>query len=138
MFKNKKIFISGAAGVIGNEIVDLLLEEGAILFIGDLKPCPKRWFHKLLYKHGDLNELTFEEINHFQPEYFIHLAATFERSSETYEFWSENFRHNIQLSNHLMTLFKEVKSIKSVIYASSYLIYDPHLYNFTKAQNWLI
>lgn len=135
MFRNKKVFISGAAGVIGNEMVDLLLEQGAQLFVGDLKPCPERWFNKLFYKQGDLNDLTFEEINHFQPEYFIHLAATFERSAETYEFWSENFRHNVQLSNHLMTLIKEVKSIKSVVYASSYLIYDPHLYNFNTAQD---
>jgi carbamoyl-phosphate synthase large subunit len=134
MFRNKKVFISGAAGVIGNEMVDILLEQGAQLFVGDLKSCPEKWFNKLFYKQGDLNELTFEEINHFQPEYFIHLAATFERSTETYEFWSENFRHNIQLSNHLMTLIKEVKSIQSVVYASSYLIYDPHLYNFTTAQ----
>ena len=135
MFRNKKVFISGASGVIGNEMVDLLLEQGAQLFIGDLKPCPEKWFNKLFYKQGDLNDLTFEEINHFQPEYFIHLAATFERSAETYEFLGENFRHNIQLSNHLMTLIKEVKSIESVVYASSYLIYDPHLYNFTSAQN---
>ena len=113
MFNQKRIFISGAAGVIGTEMVDILLNQGAILFVGDLKPCPEKWFNKLEYFHGDLNNICFEELNSFKPEYFIHLAATFERSSESYDFWQENFRHNIQ---------------------SSYLIYDPHLYNFNRSQ----
>jgi carbamoyl-phosphate synthase large subunit len=134
MFKGKKIFISGAAGVIGSEMVEILLNQQAILFVGDLNPCPERWYNKLDYFHGDLNELCFDELNEFQPEYFIHLAATFERSEETYDFWGENFRHNVQLSNHLMTLIKEIKSVKSVVYASSYLIYNPQLYNFESCQ----
>ena len=91
MFNQKRIFISGAAGVIGTEMVDILLNQGAILFVGDLKPCPEKWFNKLEYFHGDLNDICFEELNSFKPEYFIHLAATFERSSESYEFWQENF-----------------------------------------------
>ena len=134
MFKQKRIFISGAAGVIGTEMVDILLSQGAILFVGDLKPCPEKWFNKLEYFHGDLNNICFEELNSFKPEFFIHLAATFERSTESYDYWQENFRHNIQLSNHLMTLIKDLKSVKSVVYASSYLIYDPHLYNFHQSQ----
>ena len=134
MFKQKRIFISGAAGVIGTEMVDILLSQGAILFVGDIKPCPEKWYNKLEYFHGDLNNICYEELNSFKPEYFIHLAATFERSSESYDFWQENFRHNMQLSNHLMTLIKEIKSVKSVVYASSYLIYDPHLYNFNQSQ----
>jgi len=134
MFKQKRIFISGASGVIGNEMVDILLKQGAILFVGDLKPCPEKWYNKLEYYHGDLNNICFEEIDVFKPEYFIHLAATFERSLETYDFWQENFKHNIQLSNHLMSLIKDMESIKSVVYASSYLIYDPQLYNFNTIQ----
>ncbi len=134
MFKEKKIFISGAAGVIGTEMVDILLNQGAILFVGDLKPCPEKWYNQLEYFHGDLNDICFEELNSFKPEYFIHLAATFERSTESYDFWEENFRHNIQLSNHLMSLIKELNSLKGVVYASSYLIYDPKLYNFDKSQ----
>jgi len=134
MFNNKRIFISGAAGVIGSEMVDILLEQGACLLVGDLKPCPEKWYNKLNYYHGDLNNISYQEIDVFKPEYFIHLAATFERSSETYDFWQENFRHNIQLSNHLMSLIKDMESIKSVVYASSYLIYDPQLYNFNTSQ----
>lgn len=128
--RGKRVFISGGNGVIGNTLVEKLLEEGAILFVGDLKPHPENWSKEIIYRQGDLNYISQEEISDFQPEYFFHLAATFERSAETYEFWEENYRHNVRLSNHLMTLMKDVPTLKKVIFASSYLIYDPKLYNF--------
>ena len=82
-----------------------------------------------------MNCLTTQEINSFRPEIFFHLAATFERSTESYEFWHENFRHNINLSNHIMTVMKDVPSLRRVVFASSYLIYNPELYNFSTPQS---
>lgn len=135
MLKGKRIFISGGNGVIGNTLVEKLHRMGAILLVGDLKPRPLSWHKDILYWKGDLNYITRGELQSFNPEYFFHLAATFERSTETYEFWDENYRHNVRLSHHLMTLLKDIPSLKSVIFASSYLIYDPALYNFKEAAN---
>jgi carbamoyl-phosphate synthase large subunit len=134
MLKNKNIFVSGGAGVIGCEMVAKLLAQGATVFVGDLKPCPPEWKGKLRYRQGDLNFLEPAEIESFAPEIFIHLAATFERSTESYEFWKENFWNNVRLSNYLMTLVKDIPSLKKVAFASSYLIYDPSLYLFTEAK----
>jgi carbamoyl-phosphate synthase large subunit len=128
--KNKKIFISGGAGVIGLELVKKLHELGAIIFVGDLKPKPGYWTEDIKYRQGDLNFLSKEDIELFQPEIFIHLAATFERSTENYDFWEKNISNNISLSSHLMSLLKDSSTLKRVIFASSYLIYDPKLYNF--------
>jgi carbamoyl-phosphate synthase large subunit len=133
-FKGKNIFISGGNGVIGNELVKILFEKGANIFVGDLKPRPLNWPHNIKYRQGDLNYITREEIEDFKPEIFFHLAATFERSTESYDFWDENYQHNINLSHHLMTLLKTIKSIKRVVFASSYLIYDPSLYQFAEPQ----
>jgi carbamoyl-phosphate synthase large subunit len=133
-FRDKRIFISGGAGVIGRELVLKLLAAGATLFVGDLKPCPNEFKGRIRYRQGDLNYLMQAEIEAFSPEVFIHLAATFERSTESYEFWQENFWHNVRLSNHLMTLIKDLPSLRKVVFASSYLIYDPRLYNFSIAQ----
>ncbi|QMU28981.1 NAD-dependent epimerase/dehydratase family protein [Adhaeribacter radiodurans] len=130
MYKGKKVFISGGNGVIGNELVQKLHEAGAILLIGDLKDRPTHWPSDIQYRKGDLNYITAAELQTFAPEYFFHLAATFERSKETYGFWEENYQHNVNLSHHLMTEIKDLPSIKKVIFASSYLIYDPILYNF--------
>lgn len=134
MLKGKKVFISGGAGVIGCELVPKLLSLGAELFVGDLKPQPIEYQNKLIYRQGDLRFLQKWELEAFQPEIFIHLAATFERSEETYEFWYENFAHNVFLSNHLTTLIKDSLSIKKIIFASSYLIYDKSLYMFDRPQ----
>lgn len=133
-FKNKRVFISGGAGVIGSCLVERLISEKAIVFVGDLKPCPSEWSGKVIYRQGDLNYILKGEIEKFKPEYFFHLAATFERTSETYDFWEDNFHNNILLSHYLMGIFKEIKSLTKVIFASSYLIYDPDLYLFKLPQ----
>lgn len=132
--KNKRIFISGGAGVIGKEIVPKLAEKGAVVLVGDLKPRPAKWSNTVRYRQGDLNYITKAELDIFEPEIFIHLAATFERSTETYEFWEENYWHNIRLSNHLMSILKDTNSLKRVAFASSYLIYDQSLYSFKEPQ----
>lgn len=133
-FKNKRVFISGGNGVIGRELIRKLVKQGAVVFTGDLKPRGNELPGNILYRQGDLNFIEKQELEIFKPEIFIHLAATFERSTESYEFWVENFLHNVRLSNHLMTLMKDLKSLKKVIFASSYLIYDPALYNFNSPQ----
>lgn len=132
--KNQRIFVSGGAGVIGMELIPLLLKRGAKVLVGDLKTKPLEISEDIQYRQGDLNTLTESEIEDFAPELFIHLAATFEQTTETYEFWEENFLHNVRLSHHLMTILKNIPSLKRVVFASSYLIYDPALYLFDKPQ----
>ena len=128
--KGKKIFVSGGAGVIGSELVPQLIELGAEVMVGDLKSRPNNFPKQVLYKVGDLNYITKSEIEAFGPEIFIHLAATFERSEESYDFWDMNFWNNVRLSNHLMTVVKDCSTIKRVVFASSYLIYNKKLYQF--------
>ena len=134
-WKNKRVFISGGSGVIGTALVETLSRSGAQLFVGDLKPCPEGWGHLAVYREGDLLTLEKSEIEAFAPEIFFHLAATFERSEESYEFFQENFHHNISLSHHLMALLKDSPSLKKVVFASSYLIYDPSLYLHPSPKN---
>ena len=139
-WKNKRVFISGGSGVIGTALANFLLGEGALLFIGDLKPKPDGWAHLSKYREGDLITLSKEEIVDFSPEFFFHLAATFERSVETSDFWQENFHHNILLSHHLLSLLKDLPTLKKIIFASSYLIYNPEDYLFfpsSKAFNFV-
>ena len=127
----KKVFVSGGAGVIGLEMIPRLLVRGATVMVGDLKSRPANFPREVIYRQGDLNEMSEREMRQFAPEIFIHLAATFERSAETYGFWEENFWHNIRLSHHMMTLVKDQPTLKRVVFASSYLIYEPSLYQFS-------
>lgn len=116
--------------MIGRELVNLLLDEGVPVIVGDLKPCPDELLGRVLYRQGDLNTLTSDELRSWAPTHLIHLAATFERSTETRSFWEENFSHNLKLSHHLMGLASQNESIRRVVFASSYLIYSPDLYLF--------
>lgn len=126
--RGKRVFVSGGAGVIGSCLVETLLAQGACVFVGDLKVCPSQWRGRLCYRQGDLNEMQEAELLAFDPEIVFHLAATFERTEETPLFFSENFRHNVQLSHHLLKLFHHSPSLKKIIFASSYLLYDPKQY----------
>jgi carbamoyl-phosphate synthase large subunit len=133
--KNKRIFVSGGAGVIGRCLVPMLVDLGADLLVGDLEEIPEEFPADILYRQGDLNDISQEELDMFDPEIFIHLAATFERSEETYGHWEENFHHNIKLSHHLISTLRNCPNLKRVVNASSYLIYDKSLYEFTSPQN---
>ena len=68
IIKNKKIFISGGAGVIGIELVNILSRLGAIILVGDKKDKPDIFSNKIQYRKGDLNYLSEQEIDDFKPE----------------------------------------------------------------------
>ena len=135
MLNKERIFISGASGVIGTEMLAKLgLYPEVQVFAADKKSEPQDLAPNIEYWQGDLNEITMREISQFNPTIFIHLAATFERSRESLNFWAENFENNIRLSHYLMGLMTQLPNLKRVVFASSYLIYDEELYQFKAPQ----
>ena len=128
----KRIFISGGAGVIGREIVKRLVEKDANVMVGDLLPIPNDFPKEILYRQGDLNFIDQQELDSFNPEIFIHLAATFERSVESYEHWEENFWHNIRLSNHLMSLLRVILFIMN-----TFIIFQSHRKNLLSSKRMM-
>lgn len=126
----QRVFVTGGAGVIGMELIPKLAAKGADILVGDLKPRPASFPKEVEYLQGDLNTLSQSTLERFAPEIIIHLAATFERTTETQGFWNENYRHNVALSHHVMTLAQNCQSLRRVVFASSYLIFDPALYQF--------
>ena len=127
-FKNIRIFISGGAGIIGKELVKLLSEFNVKIFVGDLKKRPKEFTKKVIYRKGDLNNLKERDLKKFKPEIIFHLAASYERTKESFSFYNTNFLNNIKLSNHILKISKNISTIKKFIFASSYLVYDENLY----------
>lgn len=126
--------MSGGAGVIGRELVRLLKNQGAHILVGDLQPEPVEFRGHVKYWQGDLNQAPKQLYLDFEPEYFFHLAATFERSTESLDFWQENDWHNVRLSHQLLETLSQVQKLKKYIFASSYLIYDKKQYQFTHPQ----
>jgi|TARA_B100001093_G_scaffold430416_1_gene426100 carbamoyl-phosphate synthase large subunit len=134
-FKNKRIFISGGAGIIGKELVKLLSEFNVKIFVGDLKKRPKEFTKKVIYRKGDLNNLKERDLKKFKPDIIFHLAASYERTKESFSFYNTNFLNNIKLSNHILKISKNISTIKKFIFASSYLVYDENLYLVKKNKN---
>ena len=57
MFKNKKVLVTGGAGMIGRELVDMLLEEDAIVHVADLKN-PEDMLEKVTFHDVDLRDFS--------------------------------------------------------------------------------
>ena len=57
MFKNKKVLITGGAGMIGRQLVDLLLDREAQVYVADLKQ-PKDLLDKVTFLRADLREFS--------------------------------------------------------------------------------
>lgn len=132
--KNKRIIVTGGAGVIGRELIDRLdLLDSHILCL-DIKPKPNDLSSTVEYKQIDLSEMIPESITNFDPHIIFHLAATFERSDETPEFWDENWKNNMLLSHKVLDAAKICKNLEKFVFASSYLIFSPQLYLFDKSQ----
>jgi len=135
MSRSERIFISGAAGVIGTEILIKIAAHPEIqVLAADKKSEPESLSSNIEYRQGDLNDITIHELREFAPTIFIHLAATFERSTESLDFWTDNFDNNIKLSHHLMELMMQLPSLRRVVFASSYLVYDEGAYQFKSPQ----
>ena len=134
-YDSKAVLVTGGAGVIGRELIESLVVHGARVLCADLKARPEWIDTSVEYVEGDANDLTAEQLSDFAPEICFHLAATFERTEETPEFWVQNYHHNVQLSHHIATLARDQPSMRRMVFASSYLAYDPVLYLFGTPQS---
>ncbi|MGI8945399.1 MAG: NAD-dependent epimerase/dehydratase family protein, partial [Thermoleophilaceae bacterium] len=129
-YRDSGVLVTGGAGVIGRELIESLLAQGARVACCDLKPRPGWLDPAVTYIEGDAAELGAGDLGALEPAYCFHLAATFERTVETPGFWAENFHHNVLVSHRVATLAGELPSLRRLVFASSYLVYDPALYLF--------
>jgi carbamoyl-phosphate synthase large subunit len=132
--KKNKVFITGGAGVIGQQLVPILINYGYEIIVGDIKPRPYEFSPEVIYIEKDLNLITQKEFDSFKIDIIIHLAATFERSIESLSFFENNLWNNVILSHHILKLANESKSIKRFLFASSYLVYESRQYINEKLQ----
>lgn len=136
--KNRRVLITGGAGVIGTELRKLLTEKGAYILSVDrnLPPEENVYNNRNLQKDIAVDEL--QELLDFQPEIIFHLAAAFERSKESPQFWRNNWLDNIFVSHRIAEIIKEMTQLKVFVFASSYLIYSPSLYLSPSADSRIV
>lgn len=123
-----RALVTGGAGVIAGELLALLSEAGAEVLSIDRLPLPGAAPGGVRHIKGDLAFMDLAAVREFRPQTIFHLAATFERSVETPEFWAENWNDNVVVSHRLTELAAEIGGIEAFVFASSYLLYDPVQY----------
>lgn len=137
-YKDKNILVTGGSGVIGRQLIKKLVLDGANVRNVDFRPQPEE-LTKMNIEHVqiDLSDFNSQFLFRFEPDYVFHLAADFERSTETKNFWDSNWKNNVLASRHLLEQIIKHESLKKIIFASSYLIYNKNLYNDVKLTNFL-
>ncbi len=128
LLKNKRVLVTGGAGVIGRELLKLLIKEEANVLSVDRSPLREQDWRGILHLQKDLAVDPMVDLRDFQPQIVFHLAAAFERSKESPEFWDTNWHDNVVLSHRIIDLLKEAPDLEAMVFASSYLVYSPSLY----------
>jgi len=114
-----KILVTGSSGVIGRELLPLINQKGnMILAVDRVKPETK--LPDVVYLQRNIGTDTTPEIEAFDPDTVFHLAASFERTQETADFFEPNFDDNIRCSHYIISHTKP----KKFVFASSYLVYE--------------
>ncbi|WP_296807555.1 NAD(P)-dependent oxidoreductase [uncultured Methanobrevibacter sp.] len=127
-FKNKKVLVTGGSGVIGRELLRYLMDEEADVLSVDRLPLPEGNWDSIKHVQKDLATDDLSELIDFDPEVILHLAAAFERSEESPEFWDVNWHDNMLVSHNVVNLTKDMSNLNTFVFASSYLLYDTQLY----------
>ncbi len=130
---NKRILVTGGAGVIGRELLKRLIDIKAEIMSIDREPHPKEITDKITAIQQDIakehEDYLYEKyIKQFNPHAIFHLAAAFERSLESPSFWDINWRDNIIVSHRIINSAFKLPHLKTFVFASSYLVYSPSLY----------
>lgn len=133
--KDRKVLVTGGAGVIGRELLTRLIKKSAKILSLDRYPLPEENEDGVFHIQRDLAADGLNEVCDFQPQIVFHLAAAFERSEESSEFWSINWRDNVMLSHRIVELIKDMPDLEVFVFASSYLIYLPSLYLSTSLRD---
>jgi carbamoyl-phosphate synthase large subunit len=127
-FAGRRVLVTGGAGVIAGELLRQLSAAGADTLSVDRLPLasPPPGVRHLV---ADLADADLAPLAEFRPQHLFHLAATFERSVETPEFWEQNWRDNVVVTHRMAELGDGLGSLEAFVFASSYLIYDPRQYS---------
>ena len=129
--RGHRVLVTGGAGVIARELLDLLSEFGATALSVDRLPLDRPAPDGVHHLVEDLSDTDLRPLADFAPHTIFHLAATFERSVESPEFWEQNWSDNVVVTHRLAELAGR-GNVEAFVFASSYLVYRTSQYVFSE------
>lgn len=123
----RRAIVTGGAGVIGKQLVAQLARAGHEVLSVDLV-APDVLAAGARHTVCDLADSGQEVVQDFDPHEIFHLAASFERTTESAGFWQTNATNNVSASAQVLRGALKSVSLERYVFASSYLIYDDRQY----------
>ena len=126
-YKNKKVFVTGHTGFKGSWLLKALDQLGAITHGYALPPINDNALFNVLSKTGSISstfadirdgERLKSEINKFQPDIVMHLAAQ-ALVGESYSDPVGTYETNVMGSINLLEAVREAPSCKALVYITS-------------------
>jgi len=123
MFENKKVLVTGGTGMIGRQLVDLLLERKAKVFIVSLDP-PKNLPKEVEHVHADLTEFS-NCLNACEGiDYVFNLAGVKGSPKMCKEQPADFMVPMLQFNTNMMEAARR-SNVKWYLYTSSVGVYHP-------------
>lgn len=132
--EGERVLVTGGAGVVGRVLVGRLAQHGAEVLSVDRIRLDKAVVGAV-QRRADIAKDDLSFITSFRPRVVFHLAATFERTQESPEFWAANWDDNVVASHRLMSVADRLVDLDAFIFASSYLVYDSRLCLFPRPRS---
>jgi carbamoyl-phosphate synthase large subunit len=118
-----RVLVTGGAGVIARELLAVLSRRGADVLSVDRLPLAFAEPTGVRHWIADLALADLSPIADFRPDAIVHLAASFERSVETPDFWPQNWGDNVEATHRMLELACGLRTLRTFVFASSYLVY---------------
>ncbi len=126
--RGHRVLVTGGSGVIARELLDQLADRHATVLSVDRLPLGRPAPPGVEHLVADLADADLRQIADFAPRTILHLAATFERSAESAEFWEHNWSDNVIATHRLAELAARAGTVEAFVFASSYLTYRTSQY----------
>jgi len=124
MYKNKKVLVAGGTGMIGRQLVDLLLASGAQVFVSDIKVAEDEFLEKVSFKRLDMTDY----LNCIDAcdgmDYVFNLLCAKGSPKAMKEKPASHFDPMLLFNTNLMRAAREC-GVKKYLYTSTLGVYAP-------------